>query len=154
MKKGYYFSLASAGLLVTSIAAHAFTGQEYSKDAKISLKQACVSALKAHPGKITDEELEREAGVAGFVTRSTLRPNRAHRKSEWTRKRGRSSKTAGKDRTRTETGASGRTFTHCTAGHCRKRNHSDRSDAGVSFWIAIVSSPVVPDRGAGAHHGA
>jgi uncharacterized membrane protein YkoI len=66
MNKGHYFRLAAAGLLVTSIAAHAFTGQEYSKDAKISLKQARASALKARPGKITDEELEKEAGGSGL----------------------------------------------------------------------------------------
>ncbi|MEZ0600917.1 PepSY domain-containing protein [Paraburkholderia sp. IW21] len=76
MKKGYYFGLAATGLLVTSIAAHAFTGQEYSKDAKISLKQARVAALKAHPGKITDQELEKEAGGSGLRYSFDIATNR------------------------------------------------------------------------------
>ena len=35
-------------------------------EAKISMSQARSSALKAHPGKITDEELERERGGSGL----------------------------------------------------------------------------------------
>jgi uncharacterized membrane protein YkoI len=34
--------------------------------AKISMEQARVIALKAHPGKITDEELEQEKGGSGL----------------------------------------------------------------------------------------
>jgi uncharacterized membrane protein YkoI len=34
--------------------------------AKIGMKQARVIALKAHPGRITDEELEREKGGSGL----------------------------------------------------------------------------------------
>ena len=47
-------------------AAQAYTGQELEKDAKISFAQARGIALKAHPGKITDQELEREAGGSGL----------------------------------------------------------------------------------------
>ena len=44
----------------------AYTGQKLAKDAKISMSQAWSIALKAHPGKITDEELERERGGSGL----------------------------------------------------------------------------------------
>ena len=43
-----------------------FKGDELAKDAKISLKQARAIALKAVPGKITDEELETEKGGSGL----------------------------------------------------------------------------------------
>jgi len=46
--------------------AMAYTGEKFAKDAKVSIAQARVIALKAHPGKITDEELEREAGGTGL----------------------------------------------------------------------------------------
>ncbi len=46
--------------------AMAYTGQNLEKDAKVSLAQARMIALKAHPGKITDEELEREKGGTGL----------------------------------------------------------------------------------------
>ncbi len=53
--------LALAGL--GSVAhAYAYTGHELSKLAKIPLERARQIALKAHPGSITDEELEREPG--------------------------------------------------------------------------------------------
>lgn len=56
-------ALTSLGMLT---AAHAYTGEELEKDAKISLAKARGIALKAHPGKITDQELEREAGGTGL----------------------------------------------------------------------------------------
>lgn len=56
------------GLLFAVAAANAFayTGQKFAGEAKISLDQARAIALKAHPGKITDEELEREKGGSGL----------------------------------------------------------------------------------------
>lgn len=56
------------GLVLTVAAANAFayTGQKFAGEAKISLEQARVIALKAHPGKITDEELEQEKGGTGL----------------------------------------------------------------------------------------
>jgi hypothetical protein len=36
----------------------AYTGQKLAKEAKISMSQARSIILKAHPGKITDEELD------------------------------------------------------------------------------------------------
>ena len=52
------------GLALTVAAANvfAYSGQELAKEAKIGIEQARAIALKAHPGKITDEELERVGG--------------------------------------------------------------------------------------------
>jgi uncharacterized membrane protein YkoI len=46
--------------------AMAYTGEKLAKDAKVSIEQARKIALKAHPGKLTDEELEREGGGSGL----------------------------------------------------------------------------------------
>ena len=45
---------------------YAYTGEELEKHAKVSLFQARKIALKAHPGKIVDEELENESGGSGL----------------------------------------------------------------------------------------
>jgi uncharacterized membrane protein YkoI len=55
-----------AALLGASIAAQAFTGEKYAKEARINLDQAREIALKAHPGRIADQELERERGGSGL----------------------------------------------------------------------------------------
>ncbi len=55
-----------AALLGAAIAAQAFTGEQYTKEARIGLDQARTIALKAHPGKIADQELEREKGGSGL----------------------------------------------------------------------------------------
>ncbi len=47
-------------------AALAYTGEELAKDAKIDIQPARDIALKARPGKITDEELEKEKGGSGL----------------------------------------------------------------------------------------
>jgi uncharacterized membrane protein YkoI len=52
--------------LLFAYPALAYTGEKLAKDAKISIAEARAIALKAHPGKITDEELEREAGGSGL----------------------------------------------------------------------------------------
>lgn len=44
------------------LSAQAYTGQELAKDARITIREARAIALKAYPGKIADEELEKEAG--------------------------------------------------------------------------------------------
>lgn len=44
----------------------AYTGQELAGNAKITIDQARALALKAHPGTITDEELEKEKGGSGL----------------------------------------------------------------------------------------
>ncbi len=49
-------------LAATTFSAHAYTGENLAKDAKITIAEARATAVKAHPGKITDEELEKEQG--------------------------------------------------------------------------------------------
>jgi uncharacterized membrane protein YkoI len=58
--------LTAASLAFGTIAAQAYTGEELAHRAKIGIAQARAIALKAHPGTITDEELEREGGGSGL----------------------------------------------------------------------------------------
>jgi uncharacterized membrane protein YkoI len=63
------FCLASgtaAAFLVGTFPATAYTGQKLANQAKVSITEARAIALKAHPGKITDEELEKEKGGSGL----------------------------------------------------------------------------------------
>jgi uncharacterized membrane protein YkoI len=61
------FGLALVGLIsVPSSHAFAYTGENLSKGAKISIDEARAIALKARPGTITDEELEKEKGGSGL----------------------------------------------------------------------------------------
>lgn len=63
-------SAAAAGAAVALLAAAhpalAYTGQQFAREARIDMAQARAIALKAHPGTITDEELERERGGSGL----------------------------------------------------------------------------------------
>jgi uncharacterized membrane protein YkoI len=59
-------SFVGIALLTASASAMAFKGQEYAPAAKISLEAAQGIALKARPGTITDQELEREGGGSGL----------------------------------------------------------------------------------------
>lgn len=54
------------GLIATSVSASAYTGQQYAKEAKITLAQAKKMALKVFPGKIISVELEKEKGGSGL----------------------------------------------------------------------------------------
>ncbi len=45
---------------------HAYTGHELAPKAKVTIAQARVIALKAHPGRVTDQELEKEGGGSGL----------------------------------------------------------------------------------------
>ncbi len=60
--------LISSTVIVLAMAgsAAAYTGQELAGTAKITIQQARAIALNAHPGRITDEELEREGGGSGL----------------------------------------------------------------------------------------
>lgn len=58
--------MLSAVLVGGPTLAFAFKGQEYAKEAKVTLVQARTVALKTVPGKITDEELEKERGGSGL----------------------------------------------------------------------------------------
>lgn len=53
-------------MLAFAINASAYTGQKLEGEAKVGLEQARATALKAHPGKVTDEELEKEEGGSGL----------------------------------------------------------------------------------------
>lgn len=53
-------------LLVPLVAAQAYSGHQYAKQARISLAEARTIALKAFPGKILKQELEQEAGGSGL----------------------------------------------------------------------------------------
>lgn len=59
-------SIIGLAVLCAAPFAHAYTGQQYEKEATITLAQARQTALKAHPGRITDEELEKELGGSGL----------------------------------------------------------------------------------------
>lgn len=63
----YGVACAVTGLALTlAWPAMAYTGQKLEKEAKVSIAEARAIALKAHAGKITDEELEREEGGTGL----------------------------------------------------------------------------------------
>jgi len=46
--------------------AKAYVGQELASQAHVSMEAARVTALKARPGQITDQELEKEGGGSGL----------------------------------------------------------------------------------------
>jgi len=52
--------------LLFACPAFAYTGEKLAKNAKVSFAEARAIAMKAHPGKITDEELEKEKGGSGL----------------------------------------------------------------------------------------
>jgi uncharacterized membrane protein YkoI len=60
--------LAILGLTLTAPVADAkpLAGSQYLAQAKVGLDQARATALKARPGQITDEELEKEKGGSGL----------------------------------------------------------------------------------------
>ena len=62
----YLISLAALLLMAATTSARAYTGESLAGEAKVSIEQARAIALKAHSGKITDEELEREPGGSGL----------------------------------------------------------------------------------------
>lgn len=61
-----FASAGAAGVLMSLAPAFAFTGEQLAKEAKVGIAEARAIALKAHPGKIVDEELERESGGTGL----------------------------------------------------------------------------------------
>ncbi|WP_024505994.1 PepSY domain-containing protein [Bradyrhizobium sp. ARR65] len=56
----------AASLMLGALPAWAYTGEKLAKQAKIGIAQARAIALKAYPGRITDEELEWEKGGSGL----------------------------------------------------------------------------------------
>lgn len=59
-------TIAALAIGMPPIVAVAYTGQELAGEAKVSLDQARRIALKAAPGAITDQELEKEPGGSGL----------------------------------------------------------------------------------------
>ncbi len=59
-------ALIAASVAFGTVAAQAYTGEKLAHRAKIGIAEARAIALKAHPGTITDEELEREGGGSGL----------------------------------------------------------------------------------------
>ena len=57
--------MSSAGLATTPAPKH-FAGAELLPMAKVTLAQARKTAVRAHPGLITDQELEKERGGTGL----------------------------------------------------------------------------------------
>jgi uncharacterized membrane protein YkoI len=58
--------IALSTSIIGSGGAWGYSGQELAANAKISLDQARAIALKARPGSVTDQELEKEKGGSGL----------------------------------------------------------------------------------------
>jgi uncharacterized membrane protein YkoI len=61
-----FMAIAFGASIIGAGAAAAYTGQELAPNAKVSLEQARAIAVKARPGTITDQELEKEKGGSGL----------------------------------------------------------------------------------------
>jgi uncharacterized membrane protein YkoI len=68
MKRRLVSSCVVVGGIAATLAtaASAYTGERLAKNAKVSMDEAIRIALNERPGKITDKELEREAGGSGL----------------------------------------------------------------------------------------
>lgn len=64
-RHGIATTLAASALAFCGVAI-AYTGEQLAKDAKLGIQAARDIALHARPGKITDEELEKEKGGSGL----------------------------------------------------------------------------------------
>jgi uncharacterized membrane protein YkoI len=65
MKK-FILLIGALSIATAALSANAYTGEELAKSAKVTIVEARVIALNAHPGKIVDEELEKEGGGSGL----------------------------------------------------------------------------------------
>jgi hypothetical protein len=59
-------AILTFAVVTGALPAFAYTGQQLAKNAKVTIAEARSIALKARPGKITDEELEKEKGGSGL----------------------------------------------------------------------------------------
>ena len=59
-------AMTGGGALAVQLNTRAFVGQDLAGKAHVSIARARLIALKAHPGHIQDQELEREAGGSGL----------------------------------------------------------------------------------------
>ena len=60
------FAIAAVASLPALAAGAHYKGEELATTARVTLTQARTIALKARPGRITDQELERESGGSGL----------------------------------------------------------------------------------------
>ena len=65
MKK-FTLLISTLSLVTVALTANAYSGEKLAKTAKVTIAEARVIALNAHPGKIVDEELEKEGGGSGL----------------------------------------------------------------------------------------
>lgn len=66
-RRSYFVPVVlAAALLGGIVSAQAYTGEKLAHNAKITMAEARATALKVHPGKITDAELEKENGGSGL----------------------------------------------------------------------------------------
>lgn len=73
-------AIIATSAIAFSVPAQAYTGHELAKNAKVTIREARAIALKAHPGKITGEELEKENGGSGLRYSFDIR--HAHAKTQ------------------------------------------------------------------------
>ena len=68
LKPLHALGFAAVAALTTSFPtiSYSYTGQVLAPQAKVSLQQARAIALKAVPGTVTDQELEKEPGGTGL----------------------------------------------------------------------------------------
>jgi uncharacterized membrane protein YkoI len=66
MKRPFTAAVLCSMLAGAAVPALAYTGEELAGTAKVSFEQARATALKAVPGTITDQELEKEDGGSGL----------------------------------------------------------------------------------------
>ena len=59
-------ALTGGGALAAQLNTRAYVGQDLAGKAHVSIAKARLIALKAHPGHIKDQELEKEAGGSGL----------------------------------------------------------------------------------------
>ena len=87
--------VAVLALMSLPTSAFAYSGEKLAANAKVTIDQARSIALKAHPGTITDEELEKEKGGSGLRYSFDIKSGgNAPPKSASTHKRAMFSKTA------------------------------------------------------------
>ena len=65
MKK-FILLIGALSIATAALSANAYMGEKLAKTAKVTIAEARVIALNAHPGKIVDEELEKEGGGSGL----------------------------------------------------------------------------------------
>lgn len=66
MKRTIILITSAVSALAVTTAAQAYTGENLASQAHVSIAQAQAIALKAHPGRVKDRELEKEAGGSGL----------------------------------------------------------------------------------------